>query len=113
MASRWRVWDLECVQETLASRQYEKEVEPLIADECTREILCVNFSSIVLPKEAYLTSNDGGNVRSRGRGRSLVNRALGLDKPSRRPGERDTSDNKVGVMSVTRQGESMLGFDKA
>ncbi len=52
-------------------------------------------------------------MRSRGRGRSLVNRALGLDKPSRRPGEKDTSDNKVGVMSVTRQGESMLGFDKA
>ena len=74
--------------------QNDDDLEPLIVDGCTKEIPFLDFSSIVLPKEAFFTS-ENGSVKSRGRGRSLTNRALGFDKPCRRPGQRATLD-KVG-----------------
>lgn len=99
MGSRWRTWDLDCLEETLLTRDVDDEVEPLIAFGCRREIPRVDFSSLVLPKEALFSTNDNHSKssKSRGRGRSLANRALGFDKPSRRPGERDTSE-KVGAV---------------
>ncbi|XP_028395607.1 uncharacterized protein LOC114519643 [Dendronephthya gigantea] len=90
MASRWRTWDLNCLEETLGGRPREEDVEPLILAGSLKEIPYIDLSSIILPKEAL--SCDDGSLRSRGRGRSLANRALALDKPSRRPGERGSSD---------------------
>jgi hypothetical protein len=109
----------------VSRQQHETEIEPLIVPGCTREITSLNLGSIVLPKEAFFTSNDAGaRLRARGRGRSLTNRALGIDKPSRRPGEKNIS-HEVGtywVMLVTRWGGgrtcigkrrgSVLDFDK-
>ena len=95
MAGRWRTWNLDCLEETLTSRPREKEVEPLILAGSLKEIPYINLSSIVLPKEALSLAYDDGSLRSRGRGRSLANRALASNKPSRRPGEGRSSD-KVG-----------------
>ncbi|CAB3993818.1 ---NA--- [Paramuricea clavata] len=108
--ARWRTWDLDCLQETLVSRQqHENEIEPLIVPGCTREITSLNLGSIVLPKEAFFTSNDAGaRLRARGRGRSLTNRALGIDKPSRRPGEKNIS-HEAGNPTVDNPKPTTLG----
>lgn len=95
MAARWRTWDLECLDLTLRG-QNENEVEPLIAAVAKKPIPFVDLSSIALPKDTFCLSSVDVGVRTRGRGWSLANRALGFDKPSRRPGERDRSD-MVGI----------------
>ena len=84
MASRWRTWDLDGLDE-INSRK-DDDIEPLILPSWRNKITHIDLSKIVLPKEAYFSSE--GDSRTRGRGRSLATRALGCDKPSRRPGER-------------------------
>ena len=88
MASRWRTWDLGALDEMVMDSYKKDDIEPLILPGWRKKITHVDLSAIVLPKEAYFSSDDVS--RARGRGRSLTNRALGYDKPSRRPGERDS-----------------------
>ena len=99
MAGRWRTWDIECL-DVVTSRQDDAEMEPLIVPGWNEEISHIDFSSIVLPKEAFFTSSKGSTttMRSKGRGRSLANRALAFDKPVRRPGERENSDKVTGCL---------------
>ena len=100
MAVKWKdfdTYDLECDLETLLSKPEEDEVESFIVTGCTERIPFLDFSSNVLPKKVISrnSSSESGSVKLRGRGRSLTNRALRLDKPCRRPGQRATLE-KVG-----------------
>ena len=95
MAVKWEdfdTYDLECDLETLLSKPEEDEVESFIVTGCTERIPFLDFSSNVLPKKVIISSSESGSVKLRGRGRSLTNRALRLDKPCRRPGQRATLD---------------------
>lgn len=96
MASRWRTWDMECLDSILAASYGDRDSELISAVGKDRGYSKLSISSIVLPKAALISNDSDSGTKPSvhcGRGRSLKNRALSSDKPSRRPGEKDQVEN--------------------
>ncbi|XP_046856660.1 uncharacterized protein LOC124449805 [Xenia sp. Carnegie-2017] len=118
MAGRWRVWDslymeeeFLCISNIEASHSNETDILPVPG---CRSIPSIDVFSFTLPKEALDLEHDSSSWRTRGRGKSLADRALRSRELCRRPGNemKNTAASEKSQTSGKHFMNSELNYDE-